>query len=144
MNKRKLIIVGAILLVAFIFAGLAMACSNYFFTLPTNGIGYWTKQKESSVVVIANVTEHITCNNGLLHLEFDVTNTDGKVNGVELWVYFKDGTSNGGNILEQKYVLIGDMNAHATVHMSIDQLFTPASQLEQLAHEDFSIHYSRS
>jgi hypothetical protein len=141
-RKNKLIIFGAIALVLLAVVGLGSAC-GYFFNLPTNGIGYWTKPKETSVVVVQNVTEHITCNNGLLHIEFDVVNTDGKVNNVELWVYFKDGSGNGGIILQQRYFNLGDMNAHATIHESFDQLFTPSSQLDQLAHEDFSVHYIR-
>jgi hypothetical protein len=119
--------------------GIVSACS-YFNVLPTNGIGYWTKQKEASVVIITGVTEHIICDNGLLHVEFDVTNTDGKVKNVELWMYFKSST---GTVLEEKYFALGDMNAHQTIHQSFDQLFTPASKLDQLAHEDFSIHYTR-
>jgi uncharacterized membrane protein len=126
---------------------LALACSalacSFFVTLPTNGIGYYTKPKEVSVVIVANVSEHITCNNGLLHLEFDLVNTDGALKNVELWVYFKDDAANGGNVLIEKYYLIGNMAAHQTIHKSIDVLFTPASQLDQLAHEDFSIHYTR-
>lgn len=141
MRKKFAVIISVVLLIA-IAVAVVSACS-FFNTLPINGIGYWTKPKESSVVIVANVSEHITCNNGLLHLEFDLVNTDGKVKGVELWVYFKDGAPNGGNILQQKYFDIGDMNAHETKHISFDQLFTPASQLEQLAHEDFSIHYLR-
>ena len=144
MNKRKnLAFVIAVLLVSAILIGVVVGC-GYFFTLPTNGIGYWTKPKETSVVVVANVSEHITCNNGLLHLEFDVVNTDGPVKGVELWIYFKDGAANGGNVLQERYMAIGDMSNHQTIHKSIDVLFTPASQLDQLAHEDFSIHYTRN
>lgn len=142
MNINKKIALVLIPIVLATIIGSVVAC-NFFFTLPTNGIGYWTKPKETSVVIVTNVTEHITCNNGLLHVEFDLVNTDGKVKGFELWVYFKDGTPNGGNILQQKYFDIGDINAHETKHISFDQLFTPASQLEQFAHEDFSVHYVR-
>jgi len=142
MKTRRKILLALIPILLALAVVSALACS-YFFTLPTNGIGYFTKPKETTVVIVANVTEHITCNNGLLHLEFDLVNTDGKVNNLEVWVYFKDGASNGGNVLQQKYIFVGDLNAHATVHESIDQLFSPASQLDQLAHEDFSVHYSR-
>lgn len=116
---------------------------NFFHDLPINGLGYWTKQKEDSKVIIGNVTEHIVCENGLLHVEFDIYNSDGTLRNVELWVYFKDGAANGGNVLEEKYYLIGNMTARQTIHKSIDVLFTPASELNQLAHEDFSIHYER-
>jgi hypothetical protein len=103
MKKKKLAIISFLLCLLCI--GIVSACS-YFHVLPTNGIGYWTKMKEDSKVIVANVTEHIVCDNGMLHLEFDLINTDGKVKGVEVWVYFKDGASNGGNILEEKYFFI--------------------------------------
>lgn len=140
MKKRTLAIIG--LTLAILTISIVSACS-YFHVLPINGIGYYTKQKEDSKVIIANVTEHITCNNGMLHLEFDVVNTDGTVKKVELWVYFKDGAGNGGNVLLEKYFLIGDMAARQTIHKSIDVLFTPSSLLDQLDSEEFSIHYER-
>jgi hypothetical protein len=139
-EKRKLAIISFLLCLLCI--GIASACS-YFHVLPINGIGYWTKHKEDSKVIVMNVSEHITCNNGMLHLDFKLKNTDGKVNDVEVWIYFKDGASNGGNVLIEKYIYVGVMNANETKDFSMDILFTPASLLDQLSHEDFSIHYNR-
>jgi hypothetical protein len=136
-SKKRLAICISVLAIALI--GTAFACS-YFHVLPTNGIGYWTKQKEDSKVIVANVTEHIVCDNGLLHIEFNLINTDGKVKGVELWLYFKDSS---GTILEEKYFYVGDMNAQETKHFSADVLFTPQSELDRLTQEDFSIHYTK-
>lgn len=142
MRKNIKIVALAVLLIALAIVSVAFAC-GFFHELPINGIGYWTKQKEDSKVVVINVNEHITCNNGMLHLEFDLMNTDGKVKQVELWIYFKDNTPNGGNTLIEKHILVGDMNTNETKHFSLDILFASSSELNKLDHEDFSIHYSR-
>lgn len=139
--KKRLYVLIAIMAVAIVIA-VGYSCT-YFFELPINGIGYWTKNKEASKVIVVNVTEHITCNNGLLHIEFDLKNTDGAVKGVELWMYFKDGAPNGGNTLEERYFYVGNMAPNEVRHFSFDQLFTPPSELDKLAHEDFSIHYTK-
>ena len=143
MRKNIKIVALVVLLIALVSVSIAFGC-GFFHDLPISGIGYWTKQKEDSKVIVANVTEHITCNNGMLHLEFNLINTDGKVKQVELWIYFKDNTPNGGNVLIEKYILVGDMNASETKHFNIDVLFASSSELSRLDHEDFSIHYNRS
>lgn len=140
--KKKLAIL-AIALAITIAIGSVAACT-YFFNLPINGIGYFDKPKEETKVLVQNVTEHITCPNGFLHLEFYLNNTDGAVQNVELWIYFRDGANNGGNVLEERYLYIGNMIAHEVRRISIDVLFSGGqSELGEVRHEGFSIHYTR-
>ena len=140
MNKKKFVLIASLLLTIVMMVATAIACSGYFFTLPTNGIGFWSKQKEPSVITIENITEHITCANGMLHIEFDLRNTDDKVSNVELWVYFKDKSD---VTIVQNYLNIGSMAKHEVKHISFDQYFGSLDQLNKFDHEDFSIHYVR-